>query len=233
MPESTPTGSPTTSNEANPGLYNRFVMQVVYPFWVHGISHPLAWGISNRWIRNTYRTCAGPVHLSVGPGNGRHLRHLPKKVRDLHLMDINPGCLGMATRILRRRPVTIHGHWQDVLQVWKDLDDESVNSIDCMMMIHCLRGISLQDKLTFLAEAHRVLKRGGVLFGATILAGTPEEVKINWFARLLMRIYNDRKNIFCNRGDTFTDLRALVRTHFPHAQFDVQGCTGTFVAVKA
>jgi len=232
MSEPIPTTPSATPNEANPGVYNGLVMKVVYTIWVHGISHRLAWGLSNQWIRRSYRVWSGPVHLSIGPGNGRFLHHLPRRVRELHLMDINTKCLSMATRALYRRPVAVHGHRQDVLDVWRDLPEESVDSIDCMMVIHCLRGASLQDKLSFLAEAHRVLAQGGVFFGATVLAGG-EGVKVNRFARLLMKIYNGRKNTFCNTGDTFTDLDALVRTYFPKADIRVQGCTGTIVAVKA
>ena len=231
MPESSPADPHAHTNQPNPSIYNRFVLYVIYTIWVHWISHPLAWGISNRWIRHAYRTRTGRAHLSIGPGNGRFLRHLPARVRALHLMDLNPQCLGMATRILGRRPITVHGHWQDVLAAWKDLPDHSVDSIDCMMVIHTLRGALLQEKLLFLAEAHRVLKSDGVFYGATILA-SGQGVQLNAFARLLMRIYNGRKNIFANTGDTFEDLRTMVRAHFPDADVGVQGCTGIWVAVK-
>src|SRR5699024_11610417 len=113
------------------------------------------------------------------------------------LMDINTKCLSMATRALYRRPVAVHGHRQDVLDVWRDLPEESVDSIDCMMVIHCLRGASLQDKLSFLAEAHRVLAQGGVFFGATLLA-VGEGVEDNRFARLHIRIAHGCQNTYCN-----------------------------------
>lgn len=226
-----PKTPPATTNEANPGVYNRLVMLVVYTVWVHWICHPLAWGVSNRWIRNAYRVWSGPVHLTIGPGNGRFLRHLPKRVRVLHLMDLNPQCLTMGARVTRRHNRTLHAHLQDLLAQWKDLPDNSVNSIDIMMVLHCLRGTSFADKAAFIAEAHRVLEDGGVLFGATIVAsGT--RVRVNRFARLLMGVYNGAKNVFCNAGDTSDELLAQLRIHFPDVDFQVQGCTATFVAVK-
>lgn len=226
-----PKTPPATTNEANPSVYNRLVMQAVYTVWVHGICHPLAWRISNWWLRRIYRTWPGPVHLTIGPGNGRFLRHLPRQVRVLHLMDLNPACLTMAARLLRRRRLVLHAHPQDVLARWKDLADASVDSVDCVMVMHCLRGASIADKAAFFTEAHRVLRTGGVFFGTTILAGGPG-VRVNAFARLLMRIYNDRNNVFSNAGDTSDDLLAQLQEHFPDVDFKVQGCTGTWVAVK-
>ncbi|MEV6818486.1 class I SAM-dependent methyltransferase [Nocardiopsis dassonvillei] len=226
-----PKTPPATTNEANPSVYNRLVMVIVYTIWVHGVCHPLAWGISNRWLRRAYRTWPGQVHMTIGPGNGRFLRHLPKRVRVLHLMDLNASCLTMATRILRRRHITPHAHLQDVLAQWEDLADNSVDSIDCMMVMHCLRGSSIADKTAFFAEAHRVLKTRGVFFGATILSGG-SGVRVNRFARLLMGIYNGAKNVFANTGDTSDHLCAQLKAHFPDADFQVQGCTGTWVAVK-
>ncbi|WP_159942512.1 MULTISPECIES: class I SAM-dependent methyltransferase [unclassified Nocardiopsis] len=220
-----------TANEANRSVYNRLVMQAVYTVWVHWICHPLAWGISNRWLRRAYRTWPGAAHLSIGPGNGRFLRHLPSRVRVLHLMDLNTACLTMAVRALRGRRLTPRAHLQDVLARWKDLADASLDSIDCVMVMHCLRGACLADKAAFFTEAHRVLKVDGVFFGATILSGGTG-VRVNAFARMLMRVYNGRKNVFANAGDTSDDLLAQLRILFPDVDFTVQGCTGTWVAVK-
>lgn len=218
-------------NEANRSVYNRLVMQAVYTVWVHWISHPLAWGISNRWLRRAYRTWPGSAHLTIGPGNGRLLRHLSPSVRVLHLMDLNPACLAMATRILRGRHITPHAHLQDVLAPWKDLADSSVDSIDCMMVAHCLRGASLADKAALFSEAHRVLKPGGIFVGATVLSGG-HGVRVNAFARRLMALYNGRKNVFCNVGDTSDSLQEQLRTHFEDVDCEIQGCTGMWVAVK-
>ncbi|GAA1118521.1 class I SAM-dependent methyltransferase [Nocardiopsis metallicus] len=227
MPET----APPRPNEANRSIYNRLVMQAIYTLWVHWISHRLAWGISNRWIRRAYRTWPGAAHLTIGPGNGRFLRFLPPRVQVLHLMDLNASCLTMAARVVGGRTLTPHAHLQDVLARWKDLDEASLDSIDCMMVMHCLRGTSIADKAAFFAEARRVLKEGGVFFGATVLSGG-SGVRVNRFARLLLNLYNGRKNVFANTGDTSDDLVRELRTHFPDADINVQGCTGTWVAVK-
>jgi ubiquinone/menaquinone biosynthesis C-methylase UbiE len=206
-------------------------MTVVYTVWVHWICHPLAWGVSNRWLRRAYRTWAGQVHLCVGPGNGRLLRWLSKRVRVLHLLDSSKACLALGVRAVRRRAITPHGHLQDVLTAWKGLPDNSIDSIDCVMVVHCLRGASIADKIEFFHEAYRVLKKDGVLFGATIVSGGTG-VRVNAFARKLMDIYNDKKGWFDNRGDTSDDLETALRAIFPHVESAVQACTFVFKAVK-
>ncbi|MFV2198718.1 methyltransferase domain-containing protein [Nocardiopsis sp. LOL_012] len=223
--------SPTTREPAAPGIYTRLVMRALYPLWVHGLCHRLAWGVSNRWLRRTYRLRAGHTHLSVGPGNGAFLRHLPQGVRELHLLDFSPHCLHLAARaVRRRRGVAVRPHLQDVLEAWQGLGEGSVDSVDCVMVAHCLPGTSLTDKQVLFSEAHRVLRPGGRFFGATVLTGGPG-VGVNTFARRLIGAYT-RRGWFSNQGDTSTGLVEAVRAFFPDADVRVQGCTGVWVAVK-
>lgn len=229
MPETPPT---TSANEANPAVYNPLVMRVVYPVWVHWIGHRFAWGLSNRWLRRSYRTLPGAIHLTVGPGNGGFLRHLPKRVRILHLLDLNPACLRMGARAVRRRDITVRPHVQDVLAAWKDLADGSVDSVDAVMVAHCLRGAAFADKKVLVTEAHRVLKREGVFFGTTIVAsGTG--VRVNAFARRLLDLYNGARNTFTNAGDTSDGVQETLAEVFgADVEFGVQGCTAVWTAVK-
>jgi SAM-dependent methyltransferase len=206
--------TPPQAPRVHTSIYNHLVMTVVYTVWVHWICHPLAWGVSNRWLRHAYRTWPGQVHLCVGPGNGRLLRWLSKRVRVLHLLDSSKACLALGVRAVRRRAITPHGHLQD-----------------CVMVVHCLRGASIADKIEFFREAYRVLKKDGVLFGATIVSGGTG-VRVNAFARKLMDIYNDKKGWFDNRGDTSDGVKEALLAIFPHVESAVQGCAFVFKAVK-
>ncbi|WP_051415574.1 class I SAM-dependent methyltransferase [Nocardiopsis sp. CNT312] len=223
--------SPTTSGHTAPGIYTRLVMRTLYPLWVHGLCHRLAWGVSNRWLRRAYRLWPGHTHLSVGPGNGTFLRHLPAGVRELHLLDFSPHCLHLAARAVHhRRGIAVRPHLQDVLDTWKGLDEGSVDSVDCVMVAHCLPGASLAEKRALFCEAYRVLRPGGRFFGATVLTGGPG-VGVNAFARWLIGAYT-RRGWFSNQGDTSTGLVETVRGLFPDADVQVQGCTGVWTAVK-
>lgn len=216
--------SPPTANEPNSTVYSPAVLGWVYTPYVIGISHRLAWGVRNADLRRPYRL-AGPVHLCVGPGNGHFLRSLPARTRTLHLLDLNRSCITHTARRLRRRGLDLRAHLQDAAAPWSGVGDASVDSIDCQMVLHCLRGAGLGDKEAVLAEAARVLKPGGVFFGATVLASGGGVVHTRLGARL-MAAYNGARNTFHNAGDSAQDLRALLEKHFERVELRVQGSTG-------
>lgn len=227
MPETTP-------NEANSTIYNRWVMRWIYRIWVHWISHRLAWRVSDRWLRKAYQSWTGPTHLSIGPGNGDYLRDVAEHTHTVHLLDLNPACLEMGAEAVRNQEKRAIVHPpQDVLLPWKELEDESVDSVDATMVLHCVRGAELIEKAEAFTEAYRVLRPGGRFFGATILSGG-EGVRTNAFARMLLRVYNTRTNTFSNTGDTTEGLQqVLLQAGFTAPNVQVQGTTGVWTAVKS
>lgn len=223
----------TTPNEANPTIYNRLVMSAFYRLWVHWISHTLAWRVSNRWLRKSYQCWTGPAHLCIGPGNGHFLRYTSARTHTVQLLDLNPQCLDMGAKTVRATGKRAFAHPpQDVATPWQKVQEESLDSADATMVLHCVRGASLHEKATVFREAHRVLKPNGHFFGATVLSGGPG-VAPNLFARLLMRVYNQRTNTFANTGDRSDDLRTVLEeAGFVHVWVGVQGTTGVWTAVK-
>ncbi|GLU47177.1 class I SAM-dependent methyltransferase [Nocardiopsis ansamitocini] len=235
MPETTPPTGPDgknfTGNEKNEGLYSPGVLGKFYTPYVIWFSHRAAWGVSNKALHDNHRTHIGQNHLTVGPGNGYFLAKLPAStpLRTLRLLDLNRTCLDFTTQRVGRRfdTSTIE---QDALAAWP-VDDGTLDSVDCHMMIHTLRGDIIGDKEELVAQAARVLKPGGVFFGATILAQGPD-VRPNALARKLMALYNGQSNTFSNANDSSSDLKKVLERHFSRVEFEVQGCTGVWVATK-
>lgn len=232
MPE-TASSPPLRPNEANARAYSQFVLRWVYTWFVIFFSHRFAWRIPNRVLHANHRRGVGAVHVSVGPGNGHFLAKLPRRAwpRLLHLLDLNPACLALTGRRLGSR-FTVRAHEQDALARWP-LGEASVDSVDCHMMLHTVRGTDLRAKAALVAEAARVLRPGGVFFGCTILA-RGEGVRVNGLARRLMALYNGQSNTFCNLGDTAEDLREVLIEHFGADQVRVRvmGCVGVWVAAR-
>lgn len=221
----------TSPNEANEGLYSPTVLKVVYTPVVIWFSHALAWKLPNRIVHRNHRDHIGRTHLTVGPGNGYFLAKLPKNspLRSLHLLDLNAACLDITRKRLDGR-FDIRTTEQDALKPWP-VEPGSLDSVDCHMMLHTVRGKDLWAKEALVAEAARALKPGGRFFGATVLA-KGEGVQVNGLARKLLDTYNSKQNTFCNLGDSSEDLRAVLEKHFSTVDFQVFGCTGVWVATK-
>ncbi|MEY9212035.1 class I SAM-dependent methyltransferase [Thermobifida halotolerans] len=223
--------SQISSNEANEGLYSPTVLKMVYTPVVIWFSHTLAWKLPNPVVHRNHREHVGRTHLTVGPGNGYFLAKLPKNtpLRTLHLLDLNRACLDVTAQRVGDR-FDVHTIEQDALQRWP-VEEAGLDSVDCHMMLHTVRGKNLLDKEALIAEAARALKPGGRFFGATVLA-KGEGVRVNGIARRLLDVYNSKQNTFCNLGDSSEDLRAILDKHFSDVQFQVHGCTGVWVATK-
>lgn len=84
---------------------------------------------------------------------------------------------------------------------------EKFDSISINYLLHCLPG-SMPEKSLALKHAASMLKKNGVLFGATILS---DEKMQTTMSRKLMSFYN-RKSIFSNQSDNLANLtKALER----------------------
>ena len=88
-------------------------------------------------------------------------------------------------------------------------------------------GGAITAKAALFDQAARVLKPGGVLAGATILASGPG-VQPNRLARTLMRVYNGQANTFHNAGDTQADLEAALSARFDRVDVRVHGCVAVW-----
>ncbi|TDQ53028.1 class I SAM-dependent methyltransferase [Actinorugispora endophytica] len=230
MPENTPAAEKPT-NEKNEGLYSAKLLGFVYTPYVIRFSHRFAWQVPNSVLHRNHADNIGANHLTVGPGNGYFLSKLPPStaLRSLTLMDLNATCLKVAGDRLRGR-FDVRTVEQDALKPWP-VAEGSLDSVDCHMMLHTVRGSSMLDKEGLIAEAAKALRPGGRFIGATILA-KGEGVVLNGLATRLMNAYNGQSNTFANANDSSEDLRALLEKHFSEVRYEVHGCTGVWVAVK-
>ena len=238
MPENSPHTGP--GSVPNPLLYSPRNLRR-YRRLVVGLSHRFAWRVDNRRILDLYAAHLAPTHLEVGPADGHFLLRapaptgpcgepVPTRLRQLHLMDLNPAPLDHCVpKLAEHGQVVPHQH--DVLSAPWPLPDAAVGSVAMFHVLHCVPGATMRHKATAFTEAARVLSVGGVFLGSTLLGVEDPCASNNWLARRLQAAYNTPgRNIFHNTGDQMVDLRALLDLHFARVDLTVMGSAGVWVA---
>ncbi|MDA8371084.1 MAG: class I SAM-dependent methyltransferase [Nocardiopsaceae bacterium] len=218
----------SSPSRPNPQMYSRRMMDLYYDPMVINVYHRFVWQVSNRLLCQQYADNVGERHLDLGPGTGYFLAKLPTTtpLREVHLLDLNPGPLDRTIARIGKRFDPIHRHEADALAPWP-LADDSVDSVGSNMMIHCLPRESIPAKAVIFEQAARVLRSGGRFFGCTILgAGT----KPNALARRALKVSNGFDNTFFNLNDHPDDLRTELEKHFDDVHVSVHGCTGVWTA---
>jgi len=200
-----------------------------YDAFVLGFSNTFAWKCPSHLLVDFYNQNVSSEHLDVGVGTG----YFPDNCRfpvpspRLTLLDLNPNCLGTASRRVRRHhpAYALAGcHLANVLEPM-DLGDARFGSIGLNYVMHCLPG-DISTKSAAFANLKPWLKPGGVVFGATILG---EDVEHGFLARKLMNVYN-AKGIFSNVSDSVEGLRAALDKHFEESSVRVAGSVVLFSA---
>jgi SAM-dependent methyltransferase len=183
---------------------------------------------SNRWLWRCptaklvahYEANVGAHHLDAGPGTGYFLdvADLPQ-LRRLVLIDPNPAVLAHASRRLARfDPELLEAN------VLVPIDHPAgADSVACNYVLHCLPG-TLGEKAEAIANLTRLLRPGGVFFGATIL-GEPEGHTA--VGRRLLKVYN-RKGIFGNGTDTRAELDRALAENLTDVEIEVHGAVAAF-----
>lgn len=199
-----------TPVDTDPRWWNRFAVDRLYDLLVVHGTYRVLWHCHHRNVAALYSgaLASGMSVLEIGPGTGRHLNRL-RRVRglDLHLLDRFEGPLAVsAARLARHRPTTHQGDALGKLPFNDDQFDLSIAS----MVVHCLPGEDLDAKESVFAEQARVVKPGGKVIGATVLAhGVPHTRLGRWGLRLLTD-----KRVFHNLGDTRQDLERILSAHY-------------------
>lgn len=210
--------------EKGAAVYSPLVLKI-YDAWVLGISNSYAWRCSTRKVLLPFfQQHAGRVHLDVGVGTGFYpaKAELPASTH-IALMDLNPGSLQAAQHRLNRPATELIHH--DVMTPLPARMGDAFDAISLFYLLHCLPG-TMADKSTVFANLKPYLKRGGVLYGATILG---DEANHNGLGRKLMDVYN-RKGIFGNRHDTRDGLKQALQQHFAQVSIRVEGTVALFEA---
>lgn len=101
----------------------------------------------------------GPDVLEIGPGYGANLRVLVQQVPRLTAVEVDGATAALLEREYGDRARVIHGDGADL-----PLDDAAYSSVVCFTMLHHVPTADQQDRI--FAEAHRVLRPGGVFAGS-------------------------------------------------------------------
>lgn len=121
------------------------------------------------------KTVSGKV-LEVGFGTGLNLPHYPDSVKELHIVDPNPGMHALALRRMAKSGLKIKGH---VLKGEKlPFADETFDAVVTAFTL-----CSIPEVGQALCEMRRVLKPGGTFF--FLEHGWSDDPKVNrWQSRL-------------------------------------------------
>jgi ubiquinone/menaquinone biosynthesis C-methylase UbiE len=206
--------------------YNPLTL-AVYDLLVLHLSCRLVWGCPRKHLVRMFRRGMAGRHLDVGVGTGHLLRHgAGPATAAITLFDANRHSLHAGSRrISGLRPTAVQG---DALEPLPFADD-AFDSASANFLLHCMPG-TLAEKGVLLDELQRVVRPGGTVFGATILASG---VPVSGRARRLMGFYN-AKGVFHNAGDRLDDLDARLAAAFKEYTVTVRGCVALFEAtVKA
>ena len=202
-------------------LYSRWFLRIYDPL-ILGFYGNVVWRCPTSRLVQQYRHYMGHRHLDVGPGTGYFLEHaqLPRDTQ-ITLLDPNPDALAHAARrLFHVHPSMIQA---DVLKPLPVSAGERFDSAALNYVLHCLPGPPAR-KAAAVRNVARVLKPGGMLFGASVLGQaaphTPLSRAVLWFV-------NSRR-IFDNLGDTEAELRAMLADSFESVDLEVLGSVAVF-----
>ena len=197
------------------------IMLKLYNIWVLDISNTWIWRCPKHIQLEQFNQYITDNHLDIGVGTGYYLKQcaLPSKAK-LSLMDLNPNCLDASKNLLQDCAPNVYLH--DIFKPNKSLLNQ-FNSISMNYLLHCLPG-NMVTKSEAIANAVSMLKPGGVLFGATILADNNLHTKIS---QRLCAFYN-KKGIFSNQKDSLEALKLALAKHLTDIELSVVGCVGLF-----
>lgn len=218
------------ASRPNPDLYSPTNIDR-YNKVVVNYSHRWAWRIDNSAIARLYAEHVGKHHLEVGPGDGHFLAQTPTPDLvhrwQVGLLDLNPHCLNKAAERLADRAY-VQALEHDMLTAPWPVSGASQDSIACGNALHCVPGAGFTAKKHVFAEMARCLADDGVAFGYTLLASGDRMIRPNLLARVLMRSYNRKDNVFHNRGDFYTDLERILGMYFADVEIGVMGCAAVW-----
>lgn len=250
MAERLPLLSTGTSIETANGarVYTPLSLKI-YNVGVFGIVSPYGWrcpaetlvAFFNRNMQATQSNASGPAPrvLDIGVGTGYFPVRAPlTSETELVLVDLNTDCLDNAqSSIERANPevgrcaIKVVGDFlaqgEEHLSLYADgrLPPGGFDAISLMFLLHCLPGPPAR-KAEALVRTKVLLRPGGVLFGATILA---KNVRRNLLARFVLWM-NNYLGIFDNYEDSTASFAKPLQRAFHDVKIEVVGCMLLFEA---
>ena len=223
-PDENPATVSVTAQDIDAGqrVYSRTLL-IFYDALVLKFFNRFIWGCPSPHIHAMYQRHISDNHLEVGVGTGAYLEscRFPSENPRLALMDMNPNCLETASRRLARyRPEIYRRNIYEPIV----LNGGPFDSIGLNYVLHCLPG-NLRTKAVVLTHLKKLLKPGGVVFGATLLGSGPN----HRMAKLATRIFNEQK-IFSNADDHLRDLKGILTDGFEQSEVILIGSAALFWA---
>jgi SAM-dependent methyltransferase len=205
--------------------YTEDFLKFKYDLIVHHVVNRFFWRSPTRRLHELYEKHVSDNHLDVGVGSGFFLDkcRFPSAQPRIALMDLNPSALASTRRRIGRY-ASVSMFRCNVLEPIPL--EERFDSIGLVYLLHCIPG-RLEDKGIAIGHLKRLLRPGGVLFGATILEDP--HTRRHLHARFLSHQLR-RAGIFANEHDTRAGLESSMKAHFDEYDIRVEGTVATFSA---
>jgi len=202
----------------------RFLAHLYDPLVVR-FANRFGWRCPSSVILDHYNRNVGAVHLDAGPGTGWFLDRcrFPTPTPTITLVDANADVLDASSSRLRRYAPRRH---QANLLEPIDLPPASFDSAALAHVLHCMPG-PLGEKACALDHLATLVRRGGCVFGTSVLASGVKETRFS-------RSYNDYLNeigVFSNAADSLWALDGALAQRFEHYELRAVGTVALFSAV--
>ncbi|UKZ76199.1 hypothetical protein TrVFT333_003896 [Trichoderma virens FT-333] len=177
-----------------------------------------------------FKSALGTKHLDIGVGTGYYPANAVRTqtpCKEITLVDLNPNTLNLAVSRISaaQKNIKVHSVVADATEPLPLPSGQKFDSVSIFYLLHCIAGPPERKNRVFdLLKDH--VAEGGVLVGTTILG---EERPMNWFARRLMTIYNE-KGIFDNWKDSKSVFEDGLRRNFGEVDIQIIGRTMVFTA---
>lgn len=235
-------------------IYNSWVLNI-YDIWVLGVSNSYAWcSPTSSILLPFFKANFSSNHLDVGVGTGYYVAEAVMdkptapdadtyNAQKITLVDLNPNCLSAAAARIKAAQPTIAPPRIVAADAFEPLpltssngniggegtEKEKFDSISLFYLLHCVPGpCSAKSRIFENLKTH--LNADGILYGATIL-GQGGNIHFNWFASVLMTLYN-KKGVFENSGDNEKEFVEALERSFEKVESRVEGCVLLFKASR-
>ncbi|KAF6814031.1 methyltransferase [Colletotrichum sojae] len=178
--------------------------------------------------------------LDIGVGTGYFPARAPlPRWTEYVLADLNQDCLDVTLPVIERAHPEVGARARKVVGDFLTQGEEpksmfskasalpagGFNAVSLMFLLHCLPGPTAR-KVEAVGRMGRLLRPGGVVFGATILG---KGVSRNPLARLVLWL-NNYMGVFDNHQDDAVSFLVPLQKMFNEVRYEVVGCMLLFEA---